>query len=237
MKNKIEKRVLAADGGEITIEVSKSAEKRMNKSTAVTLECRASAPTIIEKDGVNQIRGYAAVFNKDSEDLGGFVEMIAKGAFDNVLQDDVRAYINHDENRLLGRVSSETLRIGVDETGLFYEVDLPNTTYANDLRELMKRGDVKESSFAFLIEDDVWEMRGDTAYRIVTKVSRLFDVSPVAQPAYPDATSEIKRDLEAKPKAEAKAAPEAKATDSEEARNEDGGDSDLYLYKLKTLNF
>ena len=184
----------------------------------------------------NTIRGYAAVYNSDSEWMGGFYEQIEVGAFDDVLENDVRAYFNHDENLLLGRVSSGTLRIGTDKRGLFYEVDLPNTTYANDLVELMKRGDINQSSFAFLIGKDRWEERGGKTYRIISKVSRLLDVSPVAQPAYPEATSELKtRDLETETKEEVKAAAvEDTASEVAETKEED---SNLYLYKSKILNF
>ena len=136
---------------------------------------------------------------------------------------------------MLGRVSSGTLRISTDKRGLFYEVDLPNTTYANDLAELMKRGDVNQSSFAFLIEQDKWEQRDGVTYRIIEKVSRLLDVSPVSQPAYPDATSELKRDLETESKEEAKAA-SVENTESEEVETKEE-DSNLYLYKSKILNF
>jgi len=139
----------------------------------------------------NTIRGYAAVFNSPSEDLGGFVEYIAPGAFDAVMNDDVRGFYNHDWNYLLGRVSSGTLRIFVDEVGLGYEIDLPNTSYANDLVELMKRGDVNQSSFAFMIEADKWETKGKQNIRTITKVSRLIDVAPVVIPAYPAATSKL----------------------------------------------
>ena len=181
------------------------------------------------------VRGYAAVYNSDSEWMGGFYEQIATGAFDDVLDNDVRAYFNHDENLLLGRVSSGTLRIGTDKRGLYYEVDLPNTTYANDLVELMKRGDVNQSSFAFLIDQDRWEQRDGKTYRIIEKVSRLLDVSPVAQPAYPDATSELKRDLETETKEEIEtAAVEDTASESVETKEED---SNIYLYKSKILNF
>ena len=182
------------------------------------------------------VRGYAAVYNSDSEWMGGFYEQIATGAFDDVLDNDVRAYFNHDENLLLGRVSSGTLRIGTDKRGLYYEVDLPNTTYANDLVELMKRGDVNQSSFAFLIDQERWEQRDGKTYRIIEKVSRLLDVSPVAQPAYPDATSELKtRDLETETKEETKAAAvEETASEVVETKEED---SNLYLYKSKILNF
>ena len=207
------------------------------RKSSVVKEQREFRMESAEYEG-NTIRGYAAVYNSDSEWMGGFYEQIEAGAFDSVLDNDVRAYFNHDENLLLGRVSSGTLRISTDKRGLFYEVDLPNTTYANDLVELMKRGDVNQSSFAFLIEKDRWEQRGGTTYRIIEKVSRLLDVSPVAQPAYPDATSELKtRDLETKDEPVVDAAPEVNTAESVEAKSDESNDSDLYLYKLKTLNF
>ena len=204
------------------------------RKSSVVKEQREFRMENAEQEG-NTIRGYAAVYNSDSEWMGGFYEQIATGAFDNVLDNDVRAYFNHDENLLLGRVSSGTLRIGTDKRGLFYEVDLPNTTYANDLVELMKRGDVNQSSFAFLIDEDRWEQRDGKTYRIIEKVSRLLDVSPVSQPAYPDATSELKRDLETETKEEIEtAAVEDTASEAVETKEED---SNLYLYKSKILNF
>ena len=205
------------------------------RKSSVVKEQREFRMENAEYEG-NTIRGYAAVYNSDSEWMGGFYEQIEAGAFDSVLENDVRAYFNHDENLLLGRVSSGTLRIGTDKRGLFYEVDLPNTSYANDLVELMKRGDVNQSSFAFLIEQDRWEQRDGITYRIIEKVSRLLDVSPVAQPAYPDATSELKtRDLETETKEEVEAAAvEDTASESMETKEED---SNIYLYKSKILNF
>ena len=204
------------------------------RKSSVVREEREFRMENVEHNG-NVIRGYAAVYNSDSEWMGGFYEQIENGAFDDVLENDVRAYFNHDENLLLGRVSSGTLRIGTDKRGLFYEVDLPNTSYANDLVELMKRGDVNQSSFAFLIGQDRWEQRDGKTYRIIEKVSRLLDVSPVAQPAYPDATSELKRDLEIETKEEIEtAAVEDTASESVETKDED---SNIYLYKSKILNF
>ena len=205
------------------------------RKSSVVKEQREFRMENAEYEG-NTIRGYAAVYNSDSEWMGGFYEQIEAGAFDSVLDNDVRAYFNHDENLLLGRVSSGTLRISTDKRGLFYEVDLPNTTYANDLVELMKRGDVNQSSFAFLIEKDRWEQRDGLTYRIIEKVSRLLDVSPVAQPAYPEATSELKtRDLETEAKEETQsAAANDVASEKAEAKEDD---STLYLYKSKILNF
>ena len=180
------------------------------------------------------IRGYAAVYDRDSEWMGGFYEQIERGAFDSVMNDDTRAYLNHDENYLLGRVSSGTLRISTDKKGLYYEVDLPNTTYANDLIELMKRGDINQSSFAFLIEQDRWEQRNGTTYRIIEKVSRLLDVSPVAQPAYPDATSELmSREFETEKEEETKT--DTSSQDASVDVKSEEEVSNLYVYKLKTL--
>ena len=175
----------------------------------------------------NTIRGYAAVYNSDSEWMGGFYEQIATGAFDDVLDNDTRAYFNHDENLLLGRVSSGTLRLGTDARGLYYEVDLPNTSYANDLVELMKRGDVNQSSFAFLIDSDRWEERDGKTYRIIEKVSRLLDVSPVSQPAYESATSEL---------VTRNNTPESEGAEVEvKAEAEEMSDIEIFEYKLKLL--
>jgi HK97 family phage prohead protease len=137
--------------------------------------------------------GYGAMFGARSEDLGGFVEEIAPGAFDESLASDgdVLARAEHDSRMLLGRRSSGTLRLSVDATGLRYEVDLPDTSVARDLSALVERGDVKQSSFAFFIEeraDEEWKTTAEgTPLRILKRVS-LVDVAPVAQPAYQQTT-------------------------------------------------
>lgn len=135
------------------------------------------------------IAGYAAVFDSDSQDLGGFTERIAPGAFANALNiSDVRALFNHDPNHILARNTSGTLRLVEDATGLRYEFDAPNTTLGNDLLEMIKRGDVNQSSFGFTVQDDEWEERDGKVYRTIKQVKRLYDVSPVTYPAYPDAS-------------------------------------------------
>jgi hypothetical protein len=131
--------------------------------------------------------GHASVYNTMSEDLGGFREIIAPGAFDDVLENDVRALINHDGNLILARTTSGTLKLSTDEKGLKYEFDMPQTSYGKDLAISMKRGDVTQSSFAFTVENDNWETKDGMDVRTITKVKRLFDVSPVTYPAYPDA--------------------------------------------------
>ena len=147
---------------------------------------------IDNKKGKDVVVGHAAVFNKLSEDLGGFREKIMPNAFDDVLKDDVRAYFNHDPNFLLGRVSAGTLRLSVDQKGLKYELDIPNTTAGRDLKENLKNGNITQSSFAFTLGSggDSWERNEEGVdVRIINKVNRLYDVSPVSLPAYPDANN------------------------------------------------
>jgi len=163
-----------------------------NKETRTyNAELRAS------EDG-KTVTGYAAVFNSMSEEMWGFRERIDPKAFDNADMSDVRALFNHDPNMLLARSSSGTLALSVDEKGLRYSFKLPDTTAGRDLREMLKRGDVSQSSFGFTIAEDAWEERKNDAgevvetTRIITKVHRLFDVSPVTYPAYPDATVAIR---------------------------------------------
>lgn len=135
------------------------------------------------------VRGYAAVFNSWSNDLGGFTERIAPGFFDKVLGSDVRALFNHDPNHLLARSKSGTLRVGVDERGLWYEYDDPGTQLSRDLVTLMQRGDLDQSSFAFSLAEtngDKWEKINGKWTRTLLEASGLYDVSPVTYPAYED---------------------------------------------------
>jgi len=144
--------------------------------------------TRVSKKGKrNIIEGHAAVFNELSEDLGGFREKINPGAFDDVLDNDVRAFFNHDPNFLLARTSSGTLKLSTDKRGLKYSFDVPDTTAGRDLLVSMKRGDITQSSFAFQVEIDSWNTTSKGEIRTIEKVSRLFDVSPVSIPAYPTA--------------------------------------------------
>lgn len=143
--------------------------------------------TRMEEGETMNVVGHASVYNTMSEDLGGFREIIAPGAFDDVLDNDVRALINHDGNLILARTTSGTLKLSTDEKGLKYEFDMPQTSYGKDLAISMKRGDVTQSSFAFTVENDNWETKDGMDVRTITKVKRLFDVSPVTYPAYPDA--------------------------------------------------
>lgn len=151
-------------------------------------------PGIVEirerDDGGAIIRGMAAVYDKLSENLGGFREVIAPGAFEDTDVSDVRGLFNHDSNFVLGRTKSETLRLTRTREGLEYEIDVPNTQTVRDLvLEPIKRGDVDQSSFGFIIGrgNDTWDENEDgVLIRTIHRIRELFDVSPVTFPAYPD---------------------------------------------------
>jgi HK97 family phage prohead protease len=151
----------------------------------VELRAAAGAP--------KRMAGYAAVFNSLSQNLGGFVERIAPGAFSKtLLEADVKALFNHDANLLLGRSKSGTLRMEQDDVGLRYEVDLPETTLGRDLSVLLERGDVSQSSFAFRVVSDEWGTDDqDRPVRTLVEV-KLFDVSPVTYPAYLDTEASMR---------------------------------------------
>ena len=165
----------------------------MGKDNKKTRETRLF-PSKLETrdDGTRTMTGYAAVFNTLSEDLGGFREQIAPGAFAEVLNDDVRALYNHNSDLLpLGR-TPDTLRLIEDGRGLKVEVDLPDTQFARDLVVSIERGDVSQMSFGFSVSMDgqKWEDREidgkKQTVRTLTRIKRLYDVSPVVFPAYPD---------------------------------------------------
>lgn len=151
----------------------------------VRAEGRESEPT--------HIIGYGAVFNTKSELLWGFREIIMPGAFDNVLNDDVRGLFNHDPNFILGRSTAGTLSLSVDEHGLKYDITAPDTPTIRDLVIApLKRGDITQSSFAFQVArngDDWYENDDGVVIREIHKISRLYDVSPVTYPAYQAASS------------------------------------------------
>ena len=130
------------------------------------------------------IAGYAAVFNALSEDLGGFREQIAPGAFASGIDGDVRALFNHDPNIVLARTKSGTLKISEDSKGLRCEFTPPNTETARHLIEAMRRGYIDQMSFAFRTRKDAWaEMNGEIVRTLLDVEVR--DVSVVTYPAYP----------------------------------------------------
>ena len=134
------------------------------------------------------IEGHAAVFDQESEELGfyfPFREKFRPGAFAETIQkDDIRALFNHSPNYVLGRNMAGTLSLEEDETGLKVRITPPDTQFARDLATSIKRGDINQMSIGFQVLSQRWYMEEGIDIREVTK-AKLFDVSPVTFPAYP----------------------------------------------------
>ncbi|NCB35628.1 MAG: HK97 family phage prohead protease [Clostridia bacterium] len=158
---------------------------------AYSSEVRASP--VPEDGGGLHFTGYAAMFNVWSEDLGGFRERIAPGAFAQAIQiDDIRALHNHNPDYVLGRNRSGTLILQEDNKGLHFDVMAPNAQWARDLHMSVERGDVNQCSFSFRVIRDEWRTVDGQDERTLLEV-RLFDVSIVTYPAY-EATEASARD-------------------------------------------
>lgn len=139
------------------------------------------------------IEGYASVFNSRTNIEGWYEEEIAPGAFRESLSKnkDVRCLFNHDWNYVLGRIRSKTLVLEEDSKGLRFVVTLPNTSFANDLKESMARGDINQCSFGFWVTGQEEDFSGDIPLIRITNVD-LWEVSIVPLPAYEDAEANLR---------------------------------------------
>lgn len=150
-------------------------------------------------DGEPVIAGYAALFNVWSQDLGGFVEQITPGFFLSVLDHDIRGLWQHDPAFVLGRTTNGTLRLFEDGTGLQVSIKPPESQWARDALVSLRRGDVNQMSFGFEVEADHWERpseeTGGISRRTLIRAKRLYDVSPVTFPAYPQTSVSVRQYL------------------------------------------
>jgi uncharacterized protein len=131
--------------------------------------------------------GYAAVFERLANIGGYFKEQIAPGAFTEAIGGDIRALVDHDPGRVVGRTKSGTLRLLEDGVGLRVEIDVPDTTDGNDLWVLVERGDISGMSFGFRVTKETWDETGEIPVRTIQALE-LMEVSAVAWPAYDDTT-------------------------------------------------
>lgn len=147
----------------------------------------------VRQDGMT-FTGYASVFNSPSEDLGGFIEYVAPGAFKRSLQsrNEIKLLWNHDSGEPLASLRGGTLRLTEDNVGLRVEAQLPNTTRGRDVAELLRTRVIDSMSFGFNVIKDSWSSDGRT--RTLESV-RLSEVSVVSFPAY-SATTATVRSLE-----------------------------------------
>ena len=157
-------------------------------------EYRATPNGLTNATG-NTVRGYFAKFNSESCDLGGFTEVLAPGCFAESLRanPDVLALVDHNTGQVIGRTTSGTLSLREDNIGLAFEVELPDTSYARDLRALLERGDISQCSFGMSVPTDggTWERRDGKMLRTIIKAN-LFGGSIVAMPAYTDTQAQLR---------------------------------------------
>lgn len=157
------------------------------------LEIRTAQALRVAAPG--QLSGYAARYGCVSQDLGGFTEEIRPGAFSRSLSssENIMALLEHDRQKVLGRVGSHTLRLDDTPDGVQFFIDLPDTSYARDLAALVTRQDIAGASFAFTVPagGDVWGQRNGKPHRELIDVD-LHEITITATPAYLD-TSVAKR--------------------------------------------
>lgn len=158
---------------------------------------------IRKEDGKTPVlRGYALRFGS-TYDMGWYTESVDRDALSKADMSDVRILLNHDPNLILGRTTAGTARVGVDDVGMWYEVDLPSSPNGENARVAVERGDIDQSSWGFRFRTDStgrrigdkWDMRNGKEHRTITDVATVFDASPVTFPANPD-TSVAKRSFE-----------------------------------------
>ncbi|WP_080905765.1 HK97 family phage prohead protease [Parabacteroides sp. Marseille-P3160] len=162
-------------------------------------EVRAIDSPVEVRPESRTIEGYAILFNSPSNPLGysgDWKEIIEPAALDGVIErSDVLCTVNHWENNgVLARSKKGkgTLTLTIDERGLKYSFEAPNTTLGNDVLEMIKRGDLSSSSFCFSVDVEEWKREGENYTRYIKKVKELYDVSPVYRPAYEDTTVAVR---------------------------------------------
>jgi hypothetical protein len=164
-----------------------------------TLELRAGAN---EKE--SHLVGHGAVYDRWSVDLGGFKELFEQGTFsESIKRDDIRSLKNHDPNYILGRSRAGTLTLEEDAKGVKFDVTLPDTTYAQDLRVSVERRDITGCSIIFSVDpknerwfvdgeeveflDALMAMWDEKKHKVERRISKanMYDIGPVTFPAYP----------------------------------------------------
>ena len=144
--------------------------------------------------GKTVISGYGLKFGVEY-DMGWFTEEIGLDALNNADLSDVRILLNHDPNIILGRTKAGTAKVTIDETGLYYEAELPDSPNGQNVRVALERGDISQSSWGFMLKyekdemPDEWTRKNGKDHRVIKRVYQVFDASPVTFPANPDTTA------------------------------------------------
>ena len=165
-------------------------ERKQTMSNRETRDFETTFEIREEGDGMTFV-GYAAKFDQPSENLGGFVEYVERGAFSRSLKsrNDVMLLWNHDAGQPLASTKSGTMKLTEDEVGLRVEARLPETTLGKDMAILLREGIVGKMSFGFNVIKDSWNAEGNERR---LKSVRLFEVSAVVWPAYTQTSAAVR---------------------------------------------
>jgi len=171
--------------------------KQANNQPATELRSCVGAIELRQSEtGKDTVFGYALKWDTPYN-MGWFTETIQRGALDNADLSDVRILFNHDQNLILGRTKAGTAKVGLDDMGMWYMAELPDSPTGQNVKEALKRGDIDQSSWAFSIatdeqgrsKGDKWSIKDGKDYREITAVRAVYDASPVTYPANPDTTA------------------------------------------------
>jgi HK97 family phage prohead protease len=171
-------------------------EQRKQANNTELRSCVGAIELRQSESGKDTVFGYALKFGVPY-DMGWFTEEIQRGALDGADLSDVRILFNHDQNLILGRTKAGTAKVGIDEVGMWYMAELPDSPTGQNVKEALRRGDVDQSSWAFSIstdesgrsKGDKWMNKDGKDYRVITSVRAVYDASPVTYPANPDTTA------------------------------------------------
>jgi HK97 family phage prohead protease len=171
-------------------------EQRKQANNTELRSCVGAIELRQSDTGKDTVFGYALKFGVPY-DMGWFTEEIQRGALDGADLSDVRILFNHDQNLILGRTKAGTAKIGIDDVGMWYMAELPDSPTGQNVKEALKRGDIDQSSWAFSIatdetgrsKGDKWMNKDGKDYRVITSVRAVYDASPVTYPANPDTTA------------------------------------------------
>lgn len=160
--------------------------------------CANEFRVVEEQDKPPRITGYAAVFNELSNDLGGFRERIAPGAFAQALagEKEILALLHHDPKLVIGRRSAGTLTLEENNRGLYVEITPGDTSTGRDALAMVRRKDMKGMSFSFRGAKDTWERNGKDKVRTLLSIPDVGDVGPTTRPAYEATTAEVRSAIE-----------------------------------------
>lgn len=145
-------------------------------------------------DSIGQIAGYAIVWDTPSTNLP-FTEVIKAGALDGVDLSQTLALYDHNFANVLGRVDAGTLKLNVDDHGLHFVLDIPDTTLGHDVYTNIKNGNLKGLSFRFTIAPggEAWKQINGQPTRVISKIATMREISLVSVPAYDDTSVEVTR--------------------------------------------